>query len=365
MRSSIRRRRLSITVAVTAALALALSACSGQAKSPSGGSGDLDLSDVTITFGIQGQPDTYEASGAWDGTDYKVEFAPFSLPGDNFAANTAGDVDLSDLPVWTGIQALAALPAGTDLPYQSAIFLTPPYPDESDPTGYLIASKASGIKTLDDIKNHKGAKLKFGYTKKSAQEIYAARALDYLGMSFDDVESVDLQYANLLVALDTGDIDVLFLPQSVAVKQIDNGAVPVAPISEFGYTSRWSLWVNSADIKDKKKKAAVADAISRYVDYYAWVIDHPKKFQDIFVTKSGYAPRAATLQWEYSRWLPVPVDKEQIDLAQDELDFAVKFGVVAKSVDVKPFFTDEFNDTVSTAIKDSDYVKKLNKAYGK
>jgi len=353
-----RRRRLG-AIAAVAAVTVLLSACSSDSDSSEGG----ELSDVTITIGIQGQPGVFEASGAWDSAPYKVEFAPFSLPTENFAANAAGDVDISDLPVWSGVQGLGALGPNDKVPYQSATVFLAPHPDKFDPTGFLIASRQSGIKTLDDIKNHTGAKLKFGYTKKSLQEIYAAKALDYLGLGFDDIESVDLQYAQLLVALDAGEIDVLFLPYSTSYKQIKNGAVPVAPISTFGYVSRWSLWVNSEAIENPTRKAAIDDALARYVDYLTWQVENPDAVAKAFVEGSNFAPEAAQRQWEDSRYSVSLVTPELVSLTQQDVEFAVKVGVLPGSFPVDRFFTHAFDDAITKALEKSGYPQKLEASY--
>lgn len=90
---------------------------------------------------------------------------------------------------------------------------------------YLIASKASGITSLEDLKGKK-----IGYTRGTVYHTFLINALSSVGLTVDDVELVNLSANDMISSILTGTIDAASLTSSNALKLVTeyDAAVTIA-----------------------------------------------------------------------------------------------------------------------------------------
>jgi len=353
-----RSRHLIRIAALAAASGLVLAGCSS-----AGDDGTGDPSGVTITMGQQGGETEaiFEASKVFAGAPYKVEYATFSSPADTLTALANGNIDVANnLAQWTATQgAAAAKPAWTakSAPYRSILVNVPS--DKPDSGRFVVAASAqSGIKNIKDAKGKK-----WGFLPGSSTQLLAAKVLQKLGWTFNDVQSVDLDSTNQALALQTGQVDVLFNPRDNIVGALANGATVLGTAADYDLNIYTGYLVSTRSLKDSKKAAALRDFTARLVKAQDWFVQNPKAAQQALVDFRKVTPEQAKIIWEYTRVLPTAPDDELKKYSQQLADTAVKFGLLKRHVDATVLLDDRFADTINKTLADTDYVAHFNASY--
>lgn len=323
----------------------------------------LDLSGVTLTMGQQGGETEaiFQASGAFADTPYKVEFATFPSPTDTLTALANGQVDIANnLSQWTATQAAAAAsPAWTadTAPYKNILVYAP-----GDPINYdrfvVVASAASGITDINDTKGKN-----WGFLPGSSTNLMAAKLLQTQGWTFDDVKTVSLDSTNQVLALQTGDVDVLFNPRDNVVAAIQQGAKVLAGSHEFGLTIYTGFLANEKSLNDPAKGAALEDLASRIIKSQDWYNQNPQAAQDALVKFRKVTPEQAKTIWEYTRVLPSAPSAEISTYSQGLADTAVTFGLLKNKLDATVLLDERFSTSINKTLTDIDYATHLKASY--
>ncbi|MFF3571977.1 ABC transporter substrate-binding protein [Nocardia jiangxiensis] len=303
----------------------------------------------------------FKASGAFADAPYKVEYATFSSPAETLTALANGNVDIgNNLAQWTATQgAAAAKPAWTtkSAPYRSILVNVPS--DKPDFDRFVVAASAqSGIKNIKDAKGKK-----WGFLPGSSTHLLAAKVLQKLGWTFHDVEPVNLDSTNQVLALQTGQVDVLFNPRDNIVGALANGATVLGTAADYGLNVYTGYLANTKSLKNPKKAAALRDFSARLVRAQDWYVQNPKAAQQALVDFRKVTPEEAETIWEYTRVLPTAPNDELKKYSQQLADTAVEFGLLKHDVDATVLLDDRFADTINKTLADTDYVAHFNASY--
>lgn len=194
----------------------------------------LEVSQVQrLSMGTAGSGGAYYVMGSamanlinkkLDGIEMDAEVTDGSIQNINFIQN--GDMDIG----WGGIQTAMAAYEGK-APFDSkmdirAMALVGPG------VVHAIASKASGIKVMEDLR---GKRVSLGAPGAAGRGNYEI-VLNAYGISIDDIKVYDLSYAEAVNAIKDGNLDVVWtqsgIPTSAVLDLANSEDVVFIPISD-------------------------------------------------------------------------------------------------------------------------------------
>jgi sulfonate transport system substrate-binding protein len=263
--TSTSHRRTVLTVIAAAAAALVLAGCGTSDADDKADSADGSDKTTTVKIGVLNGSDTALAiarsSGELDSTlataNATAEYAgpfPAFVPAAEAIKAGAVDVTIGGLLSWVG--AVSADPELAVFAYQ---------PDLGTQEG-IVATGDSGIATVADLKGKKIA-----YNQAGTGEYLVRKALAEQGLSWDDVEAVNLPPADAATAFASGKVDA------------------------------WATWGNffatAATSPGAKVVVRGADIDSHndtvFVTTKSFAKDHPEALQAVFLALQSSAEKAA------------------------------------------------------------------------
>ena len=240
------------------------------------------------------------------GDSLKIEIPQFSSGPAQNEALKAGQIDIAnmgDLPV---IQLWAN---DTDIQVISYLF--------DAPDGYsIVANKRSGIKTLGDFKGKKIA-VQFGTTNHQLiLKILAAQGLDV-----NDIELVNLQISEAIVALKQGIVDATTLNEPF-ISQIlsdDNNIFVVSTSRDYGGIFTVAFVRTEYAKKNPQIVSRYLKAIKKTNDWMAQNADEATRIVTGFMSSNDLA---GTKKFFESRTWLVAADQALIDRLNDTIKFS-------------------------------------------
>jgi sulfonate transport system substrate-binding protein len=316
-----------------------------------------------LTVGNEGTDSQFGfiASGLFSDMPYKVKYATFDSPTDILTALESGHCDMANnVAQWTATQAAAA----AKTPYTAA---TAPYKNVlitagGDPAHFsrfvIAASAQSG---LTDIKAAKGKK--WGIIPGSSLELFAYVVLHKLGWSTKDVTLVSLDATNQALALQTGQVDILFNVVDNLATALQDGAKLIGTAHEYGLTIYTGFLTSSAALASSSKSLAVKDFVRRLTAYQNWYIQNPSAAQAALVKYQELKAAQAKTVWKYTRVIPEAPDAAIARYSQTLADFGFKNGLLPKRVDAAALLEDRYASTIDATVKKTDLLAHLQASY--
>jgi sulfonate transport system substrate-binding protein len=356
------RRRFILTAAAGIPAAAVLAACG------SSGSAQLQKSSsaedgVTINVGQQGS-DTqsgFNASGLFNDTPYKIQYSTFSSPADNLTALATGKVDVTNnVSQWTATQAAASAATpwtAATAPYKNVLVSAPGNPEHYS-RFVIAASRQSGVTSIEQAKNKR-----WGIIPGSSLELFAYVTLHKLGWSVNDVDFIDLDATNQVIAIQTGRVDVIFNVMDNLVAPLSQGAKVIGTAYEYGLTIYTGFLANENSLNDPAKGKALDDFTKRMVEYQNWYNTHAAQAQAADVQFEELTAPQAKAVWEYARVIPEAPTAAIAAYSQSLSDFALKSGLIAKNVSVAAVLDDRYAATINAALKTTNLVANLKASY--
>lgn len=329
------RRRLKHSVAALAAVALVgtLSACGGDEEKSEARAAHPEWADLTLTIAEQsdGIKSLIDASGAFDDAAYDIEFAKFEYGPPLVAAAGSGDVDLGMVGA---VPPLAGLSGGQKIKVIGK--QVPSNPDLANDN--IIVPKGSSITKIEDLKGKKLA-----VPQGSSAHGVALGALKSVGLTPDDVELVYLAPKEASAAFDSGKVDAWSIWQPQAGLAIDKGATVIAEGKPPIYPGTLYYVASEKQLADADRKSAIADALNRIAEAYAWGNDNPDEHV-IALSKDTGLPeeqvKKSLENWEYDF---EPIDDAHLALYQELADNFVEAGEIPQAVDVTTVVEDLYD----------------------
>ena len=321
-----------------------------------------DLSGVTITVGQQGSDTQFGfiASKLFDSAPYKIKYATFSSPGNTLTALATGNVDIANnVSQWTATQAAAAATVpwtAATAPYKNILVSAPGNPAQFD--RFVIASsKASGI---TDLKQAKGKR--WGIIPGSSLNLMAIVALNKLGWTMNDITVVNLDATNQVLALQTGQVDILFNVTDNLPAALQQGAKIIGTANDYGLTVYTGFLANTAAINDPLKGKAIEDFVRRMVEYENWYAMHPKELQAALVEGQHLTPAQAETVWKFARIIP-KAPGEIAAYSQQLADQAQAAGLIKQHVDAAALLDNRYGKVINDTIAKTNLLSNLKASY--
>ncbi len=206
---------------------VAETASASEAIETSAKDSEIPAEPVTVRFGYQpghSQVTVAIANGLFDkefeGENVTFEFEKFASGPPLITALTAGEVDFGqtgDLP------ALSGIANGLDIKIIGKYIA-------SEKVNALVATAASGITKLEDLKGKK-----VGFTVGSTGHHLLYIYLESVGLTPEDVEQVNLQPGDIVASLVSGNIDAAITWEPNVSLAVANGAVKVVDGTGYKY----------------------------------------------------------------------------------------------------------------------------------
>jgi sulfonate transport system substrate-binding protein len=338
-------RRTLMRSVLAAGAVLGLGACAAPASGGASLAADAALpktvptgTSLSIASGLGETQLEIQLSGLLKSLPFNVSSWPnLSAGPDVLAAFRAGSLDVG---INAGIPPIEAYNQG----YQTsivAINLT------RSPT-YVFATKPHS--TIETVADFRGKNLAF--SQGQAQGVVLLRALNEAGISYKDVNLVNLTSDQFLVALEAGQVDIAPL----AVTQLPNY------LNSYGKDGAHSvntdvvdflsvLWAPTSVLQDSAKAAAVAAFVPIWAKATVWVYENPAEWeQDYYVkTQSISAAQAkSVVQLSPKPWFPKSWDSA-IAWEKQTVQLLAQGGFV-KSFDPTTLFDRRFEGLAAAAV---------------
>ncbi|MFD6059816.1 ABC transporter substrate-binding protein [Rhodococcus wratislaviensis] len=307
-----------ITAALVAATAVfTLSACTSGDDTTSSGSG------VTLKLGdqVKGLQVLAEASGAFDGAPYGVEWAQFQGAAPLFEAVKGGSVDTgyaADVPT------LQAISGG--VPIKSVAGL------RSDGTGtVIIAQGDSSVKSVADLK---GKTVTVSSARGSIAEYLLVRALEDAGLKYSDVTVQYLLPTDAQAAFVSGNIDVWATFGIFGNVGLSRGGKLLVDGTDGRTSGIGILSATDAALADPAKREALHDLIGRLGTAVRWAQENPDDWAAAIAQANNIPVETAQILVDQGVRSTTPLTPDVIASVQQVADTMHAVGSLNPNVDV-------------------------------
>jgi sulfonate transport system substrate-binding protein len=326
--SSIRRRRRAGGYATIAALTALTMAAAGMADGGAAGAATHQVRQARVPAGVtlrvadqlETVQDLLADAGEGSGFPYKVQYSEFVGGPPMLQAFQAGSIDVgfvADTPI------IFAQAAGQNL---SAVAAWGPE-HGSDALVTAPGVKLSGWKSL------KGRKV--AYQVGTVEEAVVLEGLHSVGLTLNDITTVNLPTTSITPALENGSVDAGILVQPLTAAYLDANKTARQVLVGNDVTARVSMLIaDKTSLTNTGTRAALADYITRVDKAIQWANAHQAQYaQDLYVDK-----------------YKVPLAEGEKLLAPQQVLANLYYGAgeIPTKVNVKSEFSGIFNNVVSS-----------------
>ncbi|MFB7873998.1 ABC transporter substrate-binding protein [Nocardia sp. NPDC056064] len=199
--------------------------------------------------------------------------------------------------------------------------------------GRLVATAASGITSAADLKGKR-----VGIAHGSWQTTLLLFALDQVGLTWSDVEPVDVDVRGGGAALLSGELDA-WVGTYPGLREVEAATELTTLVDTASVFSHPSLWFTRRDLAENNR-AAVEAVLAALRESDAWIIANPRAAAQYFVDDAQARGLPADLDaWEAAlRGRPFgihPVSEAFLDEQQRAADLLAANGLLPRTVDVR------------------------------
>ncbi|ENO89434.1 ABC transporter substrate-binding protein [Thauera linaloolentis] len=306
--------------------ALAMPGLAGCERAAAPGAADAGTAPVTLVLGDQVRMTRalVEASGAFDGIPYQVEWANFQGAAPLFEALKAGAVDTApagDSPT------LAAAAAGT--PFRIVAVAT------SSPRGVgIVVPAGSALRSIADLD---GQELVVSSARGSIAHYLALGALKEAGVPAERTTLSYLQPVDALTAFKSGHIQAWATFDPYLASAELSGA-RVLRDGEGINSGDGYLAVSERALADPAKRAALADVVRRLARAQEWRNANIAAYTGLYARITGLAPDIAERVIGRGHTGLQPVTPAAIDRLRRVADVYAAERLLARDIDVARLF---------------------------
>lgn len=310
-------------IAVLCSIALTLLAgCDDPGQKQASAAQATDWSKVKLILGDQakGLRTIVEASKAFDGTPYQIEWANFQGAAPLFEALRAGAVDLApagDTPV------LAAATGGTPLRIVAV------RRGQGRSIGILVPQD-SDIKTIADLK---GRSVSISSARGSISQYLLIRALENAGVKESDVNIGFVMPTDALSAFHAGKIDA-WATFGIYQAFAEESGARLLLSGEGINTGLTFITASDAALADKVKRQALNDVLQRLAKAFEWAKANPEQYAQVFSTANNVPLAVSQRLQSWGIESLLPLEQPDITALQGVDDLFVEKKLFPKPVQV-------------------------------
>jgi sulfonate transport system substrate-binding protein len=304
------------------AAAVLLAACGAESEKTASTTDAADWSKVKLILGDQakGLRTVVEASKAFEGLPYQVEWANFQGAAPLFEALRAGAVDLApagDTPV------LAAATGGAPLRIVAV------RRSRSRAIGILVP-KDSDIHSVADLK---GRNVVISSARGSISQYLLIRALANAGIGESDVKIGFVLPTDALAAFNAGKIDA-WATFGVYQAFAEESGARVLLSGEGINTGLTFITASDEVLTDSLKRQAVNDVLRRFAKAFEWARNNPDEYARVFAKINDIPLPVSQRLQGWGGELLVPVEASDVSALQGVDDLFVDKKIFPHRVDV-------------------------------
>lgn len=206
----------------------------------------------------------------------------------------------------------------------------------------VVALKTSGINSIADLKGKK-----VGYIKNTTAHYFLNEMLKKEGLSWSDIDPVEITTADGVTALIGGQIDAFASYGNSINASKANGAVTIGDAVNI-LSGNFPFEISNTAFQDQKKTEAIADYFARVQKGYEWAETHLEEWAKIQAEPTGstYEESLDLLKRTYKDrgylYHFVGIDDNVISSEQSVADSFYELKVLDKKSDVSSFYDKSF-----------------------
>lgn len=177
------------------------------------------------------------------------------------------------------------------------------------------------------------------------------RQLAEAGLSFDDIQPINLSPTDGLSAYDRGDIDAWAIYGYNGQLARNRYGARVLKTGKGYLSGNFPVYANPRTLDDARRRAATGDLLQRFRHAYAWANGH---FRDYALvqnreTRVPVADLVAMFEQRSDDYALLPVTPDVVAQHQQVADVFARIGVLDGPANVAPFWDTSFNSVVAAA----------------
>ena len=209
-----------------------------------------------------------------------------------------------------------------------------------------LARKESSIRSIADLKGKR-----VGYVRATTAHYFLSKQLAEAGLSFADINAINLTPADGLSAFDRGDLDAWAIyGYNGQIARLKYGARVLK--TGHGYLSgNFPIYANPKSVTDPLKQAAIADYLLRLRTAYQWANKNYLDYARALSEDTRVPVGDFTEQWNNrsTDFDLRAVDDTAVTSHQDVADLFLKLGVLDGPAQVAPLWDRSFDKTLRRA----------------
>jgi sulfonate transport system substrate-binding protein len=294
-----------------------------------------DLSGVTLRVAtFKGQNEIFLPLAGLSDTPYKVEYNEFNSGQLMLEAMNAGAIDFggsSEIPLAFAaaskarIRVIAVLKGDANLQA-------------------LLVPKQSTVQSVAALKGKR-----VGYVRATSSHYFLLRILWQAGLTFDDIQPINLSITDGAVAFRSGALDAWSTYGYAIDFALGDGSARVLRTGQGIISGNFLFSVAPAVLTHPPLRAAAADYLVRIGKGWNWVeankVQWSKALAPVIDVPLPFVE--AEFFHESQPDHLVPIDAGAIALAQEVADTFVKAGLIYSKVNVRPYFDTSFSSVIA------------------
>ncbi|WP_234195159.1 ABC transporter substrate-binding protein [Pseudacidovorax sp. NFM-22] len=203
-----------------------------------------------------------------------------------------------------------------------------------------VARKDAPIQSIADLKGRR-----VGYVRATTAHYFLAKQLAEAGLSFNDIQAVNLSPADGLSAFARGDLDAWAIyGYNGQIARLQHGARVIK--TGVGYLSgNFPVYANPRSLEDARRRAAIADFLQRLQRAYAWVNGNFLAYArtQSAETRIPVGDIVELFNRRSDDYALVGVSDAAVRSHQDVADTFLRLGVLDGPADVRPLWDRRFD----------------------
>ncbi|WP_295381427.1 ABC transporter substrate-binding protein [uncultured Pseudacidovorax sp.] len=203
-----------------------------------------------------------------------------------------------------------------------------------------VARKDAPLQSIADLKGKR-----VGYVRATTAHYFLAKQLAEAGLSFNDIQAVNLSPADGLSAFARGDLDAWAIyGYNGQIARLQHGARVLK--TGVGYLSgNFPVYANPRSLEDARRRAAIADFLQRLQRAYAWVNGNFLAYArtQSAETRIPVGDIVELFNRRSDDYALVGVSDAAVRSHQDVADTFLRLGVLDGPADVRPLWDRRFD----------------------
>ncbi|WP_295550182.1 ABC transporter substrate-binding protein [uncultured Pseudacidovorax sp.] len=203
-----------------------------------------------------------------------------------------------------------------------------------------VARKDAPIQSIADLKGKR-----VGYVRATTAHYFLAKQLAEAGLSFNDIQAINLSPADGLSAFARGDLDAWAIyGYNGQIARLQHGARVLK--TGVGYLSgNFPVYANPRSLEDARRRVAIADFLQRLQRAYAWVNGNFLAYArtQSAETRIPVGDIVELFNRRSDDYALVGVSDAAVRSHQDVADTFLRLGVLDGPADVRPLWDRRFD----------------------